>query len=158
MDGGRVMGTANRHIDWFRGSNGSAGLDLDNCDTESQEEECAPFSGRYRFAQHHDGEGGRGEDFHLVGNLEGSDGEIADSNELQRVLNDIEDCGDGEFPTVGTEDFLRDLLYTSRVGFASEGVLRIKDAHNSDNERDCSLEDLIEQDGGSGGVRLGWRG
>jgi hypothetical protein len=40
----------------------------------------------------------------LIGDLEGSYGEIADGNELERVLDDIEDGGYGEFPAIGTED------------------------------------------------------
>jgi hypothetical protein len=36
--------------------------------------------------------------------VEGGYGKIADGNELEGVLNDIEDCGYGEFPTTGTEN------------------------------------------------------
>jgi hypothetical protein len=36
--------------------------------------------------------------------VEGGYGKIADGNELEGVLNDIEDGGCGEFPTIGTEN------------------------------------------------------
>jgi hypothetical protein len=39
----------------------------------------------------------------LIGDLEGCYGKIADGNELERVLDDIEDGGYGEFPAVWTE-------------------------------------------------------
>lgn len=69
-------------------------LDLHNADTDRQKEQGQPFCGAQFSPQECHGEGRRGENLHLVCHLEGSDGEIADGNELERVLNHIENGGD----------------------------------------------------------------
>lgn len=52
------------------------GLDLDDGDAEGEEDEGDPFGGAEAFAEEDDGEGCGGEDLHLVGDLEGGDGEV----------------------------------------------------------------------------------
>jgi len=53
---------------------GGSGLNLDDGYADSQKKQGEPFCRVELFAEEHDGEGGSGEDFHLIGDLEGSDG------------------------------------------------------------------------------------
>ena len=91
------------------GVGGYDGGELYDGDADGEEAQGEPFRGTETLAEEEDGEGGGGEDFHLVGDLEGGDGEVADGDELEGVLDDVEEGGDGEFPAVGTEDVGVDL-------------------------------------------------
>jgi len=53
---------------------GGSGLNLDDSYADSQKKQREPFYRVEFSAEEHDGEGGGGEDFHLVGDLKGGDG------------------------------------------------------------------------------------
>lgn len=90
----RVGGAADGNI---RGAGVSDGgrLYLDDADSDGEEEKGEPFGGRELSAEEGNGEGCGRQNLHLVGDLEGGDGQVTDGDELQRVLDDIEDGGDG---------------------------------------------------------------
>lgn len=148
---------------------GGGGLDLDDGDAEGEEDEGDPFRGAEPLAEEGDGEGGGGEDLHLVGDLEGGDGEVGDGDELERVLDDVEEGGDGELPAVGAEDLAQHLADGGEDGVRGRGVGGVEgggvltaggggvDAVGGDDEGDGALEELVEEHGGRGRVRLGGR-
>ena len=99
MDRCSIMGTANRNIDRLVWSGACRGcLYLDDPDSESKETECHPLGSRKGLAQEDDGEGGCCENLHLIGDLECSDGEIANGDELEGILDDVENGRDRKFP------------------------------------------------------------
>ena len=79
-----------------------------DADADGEEEEGNPFGRGELLPQECDGERGRGKDLHLVRNLERGHGEIADRHKLERVLDDVEERGDGKLPAVGAEHLSAD--------------------------------------------------
>jgi hypothetical protein len=65
----------------------------------------------------------------LIGDLEGEYGKIADGNELESILNDIEDDGYGEFPTIGTENVVQRSQMTD-IKKKVSGDVKMKDDSN----------------------------
>ncbi len=97
-------------------------LKLNDTDTHCEKEQGKPLDGRELFSEEGNGEGGGGEDFHLVGDLEGRDGEVGYGNELEGVLDDVEESWDGEFPGVCAE-YLR--AEVEKGGEPDEGEGRV---------------------------------
>ena len=64
-------------------------LDLDDAYTNSKEEEGEPLGRAELLAEEDDGEGGSGENLHLIRDLERGDREIANGDELERVLDHV---------------------------------------------------------------------
>jgi hypothetical protein len=97
--------------------------------------------------------------------LEGRDGEVADSNELQRVLDDVEDGWDGELPAVWAEDFSakgpeggcpwpRERPYRSQHRFAVPRFFSdLGYPREGDEEGYRALEKFVEEN--CGGWRVG---
>ena len=70
-----IVGTADRNVDrlvWRNARGG--GLDLDDSYSESKEAKGHPLRGRKGLAQEDNGESGRCENLHLIGDLECSNG------------------------------------------------------------------------------------
>ena len=99
MDWCSIVGTTDRNADRLVRITACRGdLDLDDADSKSKETKRDPLCRGKRSAQEDDGEGGRRENLHLIGDLECSDGEIADGDKLKRILDDVENCRNREFP------------------------------------------------------------
>jgi hypothetical protein len=56
------------------------------------------------------GEGSGSEDLHLISDLKGGDGEIADGDES----NNIKEGGNGKLPAIGAESFAEKLIEVPR--------------------------------------------
>lgn len=80
-------------------------LKLDDTNTDCEKEKREPLECRELFAEKGDRKGRRCEDFHLVGDLEGGDGEIGDGDKLERVLDDVEESWYGKLPGICAEYF-----------------------------------------------------
>lgn len=134
-------------------------MDLDNANTNSEEEEREPFGCREFLTKKGNGKSSGGEDLHLVGDLEGGDGEVGDGDELERVLNDIKDSGDGELPAIRAEDLTAEVGEGGEIEgeaalsfFSGQGVLVMvvemwvgenRRANEGDDKGYSALEDLV---------------
>ena len=67
---------------------GDTALDLDDTHANCEEKQGDPLERGQFAAEENDGERGSGQDFHLVGDLEGSSFQVRGSNKLKIILND----------------------------------------------------------------------
>ena len=67
---------------------GDTVLNLDDTHANCKEEQGDPLERGQFAAEEKDGERGSGQDFHLVGDLEGGSFQIRGSNKLKIILND----------------------------------------------------------------------